>query len=211
MLGPELARARRAAGHTQATAAAALGVDSDTVARWEREETKPHAGRLKGLADLYGVPLEGLLHLLAEDTPDGVPPKYRGSRGPRGEISERADEPVEHLEPDFHFFAAALRDAIEASGLTRRQVADRAGRGCSEATLVNWLNRRGKPDYLAVFKVEDAVGVAPGFLSRHLGFAPLNGAGTMGVREAILADEHLTDDARDALLRLYSVMVREDK
>lgn len=50
-----LARQRKAAGHTQESLAALLGVDRSTVARWEAGATTPHPGQRSDLAEALQV------------------------------------------------------------------------------------------------------------------------------------------------------------
>lgn len=53
-----LKAARVNAGLKQSDAAAAIGVLRDTVARWERGDTRPKANQLEALCALYQVPIE---------------------------------------------------------------------------------------------------------------------------------------------------------
>lgn len=60
-IGQALARARNAAGMTQEQASEALGVNTETISRFERGYTLPPLGRLFELANLYGVQPEVLV------------------------------------------------------------------------------------------------------------------------------------------------------
>lgn len=111
--------------------------------------------------------------------------------------------------PDLPSFARALLEAIEASGLSRRDIATQAGRGCSEATLTNWTTGRGTPTPQAVFRLEEVLGLGSGALSHHLGFCPCEDREAPGVADAILADPSLSSEARSALLALYRVLSGE--
>ena len=61
-LGEKLTRARKAAGLTQADAAAKLNVSRQAVSRWESGHSKPSTEKLLALGELYGISLDQLLH-----------------------------------------------------------------------------------------------------------------------------------------------------
>lgn len=60
-LGEKLTQARKAAGLTQADAAAKLNVSRQAVSRWESGQSKPSTERLLALGELYGVSIDQLL------------------------------------------------------------------------------------------------------------------------------------------------------
>ncbi|MFJ8815271.1 helix-turn-helix domain-containing protein [Amycolatopsis thermoflava] len=82
-----LARARRAAGHTQERLAQLLGIDTSTVARWESGQSEPSPHRRPKLARLLMVSREQLEELLREGTVASFPPVSTAGGG------ERLDEP----------------------------------------------------------------------------------------------------------------------
>lgn len=55
-----LKAARINAGMGQSTVAAALGVQRDTISRWENGKTRPKADQLIKLSELYQIPVEYL-------------------------------------------------------------------------------------------------------------------------------------------------------
>lgn len=55
-----LKAARINAGMEQSTVAAALGVQRDTISRWENGKTHPKADQLIKLSELYQIPVEYL-------------------------------------------------------------------------------------------------------------------------------------------------------
>ena len=61
-LGEKLTQARKAAGLTQADAAAKLNVSRQAVSRWERGQSKPSAEKLLALGGLYGISIDQLLN-----------------------------------------------------------------------------------------------------------------------------------------------------
>lgn len=74
-LGMTLARARRAKGITQAVAGTLLGVSSDTVARWERDEVRPRFDRLVTIGKAYGFPMSELVEAYSRSVTAGRPPE----------------------------------------------------------------------------------------------------------------------------------------
>ena len=61
-LGEKLTQARKAAGLTQADAAAKLNVSRQAVSRWERGQSKPSTEKLLALGGLYGISINQLLN-----------------------------------------------------------------------------------------------------------------------------------------------------
>lgn len=66
-LGSNIRTARRAAGHTQKSLAAELGVESITVSRWERGVTSPSLPRLRQVAALTEARMADLVGTDAGD------------------------------------------------------------------------------------------------------------------------------------------------
>lgn len=60
-IGAAIADQRLRKGLTQEQVAEAIGVEQETISRFERGATLPPLGRLIDLADLLGVPLESLV------------------------------------------------------------------------------------------------------------------------------------------------------
>lgn len=60
-IGPRIAEARNAVGHTQAALAAEIGVHEMTVSRWERGLIEPCSGHLIALADALDCTTDWLL------------------------------------------------------------------------------------------------------------------------------------------------------
>lgn len=61
-LGEKLTQARKAAGLTQADAAAKLNVSRQAVSRWESGQSKPSTEKLLALGGLYGISIDQLLN-----------------------------------------------------------------------------------------------------------------------------------------------------
>ncbi|MDX6239882.1 MAG: hypothetical protein QOG10_4697, partial [Kribbellaceae bacterium] len=99
-----LAQRRKAAGHSQESLAAQLGVDRSTVVRWEAADTAPQPWLRPKLAEALGITVSDLVGLLDEvialtetsvsDPRSGMPVMLRD--GPR------LDAVVEHLREQWH-------------------------------------------------------------------------------------------------------------
>jgi transcriptional regulator with XRE-family HTH domain len=81
-IGKSLARARIAAGYAQELVAEQLGVNVETISRFERGAVLPTLPRLIELAEIYGVPVSTLLR--------------RGSSRPN-DLAEELAETLSHL------------------------------------------------------------------------------------------------------------------
>ncbi|MBR4703335.1 MAG: helix-turn-helix transcriptional regulator [Oscillospiraceae bacterium] len=66
-LGENIRQARKAAGISQEELGAALGVVSQTVSKWERDESSPDAALLPELAKALGISLDRLFGLALPD------------------------------------------------------------------------------------------------------------------------------------------------
>lgn len=64
----DLARRRKAAGHSQESFAAALGVDRSTIARWERGQTAPQPWQRPRIAEILRLSVNEVLGLFSEST-----------------------------------------------------------------------------------------------------------------------------------------------
>jgi transcriptional regulator with XRE-family HTH domain len=96
-------------------------------------------------------------------------------------------------------FQAALATALNDRRMTGADLSRILG--VSSAAVSLWLNSDSltiKPDN--VFAIERALELAPGSLSRLLGYLPVDAAPAVTPEEAIVADATLSDDARELLL-----------
>lgn len=74
----------------------------------------------------------------------------------------------------------------------------------SQATISGFITRNGsEPKAANVFRLEQAFGVQPGELSRHLGYLPVERWQVNSVEAAIKADRWLWSEARRVLLDTY--------
>lgn len=95
-------------------------------------------------------------------------------------------------------FGRALDEAMRMASFTAPTVARHVG--LTDDAVRKWIAGKSEPAPHLVFAVEQLLDVAPGDLSRHLGYVPV---GTISVTAAIDADESLTDQARDIVRAAY--------
>lgn len=89
--------------------------------------------------------------------------------------------------------------ALEDNGVAQAQLAEALG-GFAQSTVSAWISGAATPVPDIVFRIEGALSVDPGTLSRHLGYLPA----TEGcVEAAIAADPSLGDRERTLLLSHY--------
>lgn len=94
-------------------------------------------------------------------------------------------------------FGAALREAM--GGQSTVGIAKHVG--LTPDAVSRWARGEVEPPPLTVFAVEQYLDVAPGDLSRHLGYLPAGAPPS--VTEAIDADPRLTPEARTMLKATY--------
>jgi transcriptional regulator with XRE-family HTH domain len=95
-------------------------------------------------------------------------------------------------------FGKALDAAMRDADISAPQVASFVG--LTADAVRKWMTGVGEPKPLTVFAVEALLGVAPGELSRHLGFVPVD---VVSVSTAIDADRGLSNEAKRLLLATY--------
>jgi transcriptional regulator with XRE-family HTH domain len=108
-------------------------------------------------------------------------------------------------------FRRALRQAREDCGLSQRALAKAVG--VSAGAVWQWERDHGgtlpRPD--ATIRLEQALKLEPGHLSRLLGYLPATTepALTTGVVEAAKADPRLGESERALLIAVYRELVRQ--
>lgn len=103
-------------------------------------------------------------------------------------------------------FGTALAGALRARGTTQHGLGRSLGIG--QSTISAWVADRAVPSQFVVFKVEAALELSPGTLSRHLGYLPVDAAVPSTVLECIAVDPALTDGQRAALRAVYEELTR---
>ena len=104
-------------------------------------------------------------------------------------------------------FGDALREALSVQKLRQRDLGDRLG--VTQVAVSDWINCQSEPSPETVFIMEHELRLAPGTLSRHLGYLPPKAATHVAtVREAILGDSSLTGAEKEMLLGAYTAAVQ---
>ena len=104
----KLTQARKAAGLTQADAAARLNVSRQAVSRWESGQSKPSTEKLLALGGLYGVSIDRLLNTENAEKPDAeAAPDL-----PEAESAETAIPEKRRIRAWLKYAAAALCGAL---------------------------------------------------------------------------------------------------
>jgi transcriptional regulator with XRE-family HTH domain len=103
-------------------------------------------------------------------------------------------------------FGAALAGALRARGTTQHALGRLLGIG--QSTISAWVADRAVPSQAVVFRVEAALDLAPGTLSRHLGYLPVDAAVPSTVLDCLAVDPALTDGQRAALRAVYEELTR---
>lgn len=94
-------------------------------------------------------------------------------------------------------FGVALREAMAATGATKLAKCI----GLTPDAVAKWARGDSEPPPLTVFAAERFLDVAPGELSRHLGYVPV---GTPpSVAAAVEADPRLSAEIKRVLLATY--------
>lgn len=99
---------------------------------------------------------------------------------------------------------------LERKGITQRQLRDDLG--WSSHTYMNrWRNLVTEPDPEEVFALEEYLEIAPGTLSRHLGYLPVaveKQSRPAGFEAIVTADEILPDWGKEILLTSYRQIMK---
>jgi transcriptional regulator with XRE-family HTH domain len=142
-----LAERRKAMGLSQERLAEAVGVDTSTVARWERGETEPQAVHRPPLAEALRVSVEAVGELLIGYSSGRTAPAYLAPYG-LAELSGAGEPADDHAAPAYAWGALrTLEDLavfLRSDMLTRRDilaasVTMAAGTALTEP-IASWLN-----------------------------------------------------------------------
>lgn len=109
-------------------------------------------------------------------------------------------------------FAAALARQLEGRPRSTfaAEVAAASGESVSENAISLWLQGKSEPTRSKVFAIERVLRLAPGALSRLLGYVPAKGAAGTSVPDAIRADTRLGDLAREMLIASFNRAIRDE-
>lgn len=107
-------------------------------------------------------------------------------------------------------FGTALKAACEKAGISSQirlaEVLTEAGAPFAQTTCGTWFRGEAEPSRSAVLLLEELTGCAPGELSRHLGWVPLEAVDFPTAEAAILADPDLTPSNARALIAALRAM-----
>lgn len=103
-------------------------------------------------------------------------------------------------------FAVALHNAITEAEVTHADLADTLG--VATSGISQWTTSRATPSPDTVFRIEEALGLKPGTLSKTLGYLPVNARQILTVPQAVDLDDQLTPLGRRLLLSAYRELVR---
>jgi transcriptional regulator with XRE-family HTH domain len=107
-------------------------------------------------------------------------------------------------------FRQALRHTREQRGLTQRALSRTIG--LTNSAVWQWEQGKAIPRPEIVAKLEAALALGPGVLSRLLGYLPITGPpekATMDVLEALQADPRLGERERKLLATIYRELVAQ--
>jgi transcriptional regulator with XRE-family HTH domain len=113
--------------------------------------------------------------------------------------------------PELKAFSRELRRAREESGLSLRALAEAVA--ASHTVVADWERGRHAPRPPRVRMLEHVLQLAPGSLSRLLGYLPPGDfeKGAVGVLQAAQSDPRLTDRDRRILAAVYRELVRKNE
>ena len=103
-------------------------------------------------------------------------------------------------------FGRLLAAALKVQRLKQEDLATRLG--ATQPSVSGWINGRYEPAAQTVFAIERALDLEPGYLSRPLGYLPVEAAARpLSVEAAIGQSGLLADDEKAALIGMYQVLV----
>ena len=103
-------------------------------------------------------------------------------------------------------FGRLLADALKVRGMKQEHLAGMLG--TTQSSVSGWINGKYEPAATTVFRIERALALEPGHLSRPLGYLPVEAASSsVSVEGAIFQSAALDDEEKGALVALYHVLV----
>lgn len=122
-------------------------------------------------------------------------------------MRNRPDEEVIHR--DLKAFGEALGSSMQVRGIAQRSLAEMLE--VSQGAVSGWVTGTMEPAPATVFRVEQALELPAGHLSKHLGFLPLTVTRTVvSVEESILNDPDLDLRLRRSMIAMYRAAVGSD-
>ena len=103
-------------------------------------------------------------------------------------------------------FGRLLAQALKARGMKQEHLA--GALGTTQSSVSGWINGKYEPAAETVFRIERCLALAPGHLSRPLGYLPVDAISTPpGVESAIHQSPLLEEDEKAALVAVYQALV----
>jgi transcriptional regulator with XRE-family HTH domain len=107
-------------------------------------------------------------------------------------------------------FSNALVAALRAREMSQNALGEAVG--VTQSMVSDWGRGTREPSQAQLELVEQALSLAPGDLTRLLGYLPLSyAAQPSSVYDALEADAHLDRKSKDALMVMYLHMVATDR
>lgn len=107
---------------------------------------------------------------------------------------------------EFVAFGMQLQHARKAAGLSQTRLGELLTDDWKQSTVSEWEQGRTECPPAVVMEIEELLDLAPGDLTRYLGYLPESAAGRTiewDTVTAISRDPHLTEVQRQALLATY--------
>lgn len=102
-------------------------------------------------------------------------------------------------------FGRLLAEALRARGMKQEHLAGLLG--TTQSSVSGWINGKYEPAAATVFRIEQALALEPGHLSRPLGYLPVDAVSApLGLEGAIHHSPELDDEEKDVLVALYHVL-----
>jgi transcriptional regulator with XRE-family HTH domain len=126
---------------------------------------------------------------------------WPGSEKPKEMTLVMVDKPLAERRKAF---GAALGEALQVRGLTQAQLGQQLG-GITQSAISQWRSGDVDPGPETVFKVEKALDLPPGHLSRHLGYLPPSAENktSLTTEDMLINDPLLDDIQKRGMLAMY--------
>jgi transcriptional regulator with XRE-family HTH domain len=106
-------------------------------------------------------------------------------------------------------FGQLLANALKARAMKQEDLASILG--TTQSSVSGWINGKYEPAAATVFTIERTLGMDPGYLSRPLGYLPVEAASaTPGVEAAITHSPLLADEQKIVLVSLYELLAAKE-
>lgn len=102
-------------------------------------------------------------------------------------------------------FGRLLAEALKVREMKQERLAGLLG--TTQSSVSGWINGKYEPAAATIFRIEQALALEPGHLSRPLGYLPVDAVSPpIGLEGAILRSPELHDEEKDVLVALFHVL-----